>query len=260
MHRIHIFLAIVACTAVACSQSEPPAQVVEDDRARDFFSFANTDQFVTDSLELDLTVDFEAEELHGSAILNLNKIDSGATEIVLDTRDLSVEKVSVATDSGDWADAEFGFGEADDVLGTPLIVTVPAEAQSSTSLALRIDYRTSPGATALQWLPKNLTAGGDHPYLFSQSQAIHARSWVPLQDTPAVRITYKALIHTPSDLLAVMSANNDPDAARDGEYEFEMPQRIPSYLLATMISTLSMLDKGRNVCLFLLSDQSFRDF
>ena len=238
MHRIHIFLAIVACTAVACSQSEPPAQVVEDDRARDFFSFANTDQFVTDSLELDLTVDFEAEELHGSAILNLNRIDSGATEIVLDTRDLSVANASVSTNAGAWTDAEFRFGEADDVLGTPLIVTVPTEARTSSSLALKIDYRTSPGATALQWLPKNLTAGGDHPYLFSQSQAIHARSWVPLQDTPAVRITYKALIHTPSDLLAVMSANNDPDAARDGEYEFEMPQRIPSYLLAIAVGNI----------------------
>ncbi|MEE8294716.1 MAG: M1 family metallopeptidase, partial [Sphingomonadales bacterium] len=103
---------------------------------------------------------------------------------------------------------------------------------------VKIGYKTSPTASGLQWLSPEQTAGKTHPFLFSQSQAIHARSWVPLQDTPAVRFTYSAAIKTPPELIALMSASQDPSGERDGDYSFDMPQAIPSYLMAITVGDL----------------------
>ena len=146
--------------------------------------------------------------------------------------------MSFASDNGDAIDANFRLGDRHDVIGSPLVIDVPRKLADQQSLPVTIAYRTSPKSTALQWLPPKLTAGGEHPFLFSQSQAVHARSWIPLQDTPSVRITYDATIRTPPELLAVMSANNDPEAERDGIYQFDMPQPIPSYLLAIAVGDI----------------------
>ena len=209
-----------------------------DTRSHDYFSFANTDQFVTEHLNLNLTVDFEAEALHGSATLQIRRIGSDATEIILDTRDITIEATSFVLPSGETLKTDHRFGETHSIMGTPLFIEVPASIRNDEEFTLRLDYRTSPESTALQWLPAELTAGLKHPFLFSQSQTIHARSWIPMQDTPAVRITYSATIRTPPELLAVMSADNDPNAERDGTYEFEMPQPIPSYLLAIAVGNI----------------------
>jgi aminopeptidase N len=61
---------------------------------------------------------------------------------------------------------------------------------------------------------------------------VHARSWVPCQDTVALRFTYTANVRVPAGLLALMSAENPREKSVDGVYRFEMMDPIPSYLLA----------------------------
>jgi aminopeptidase N len=241
MHH-KLILPIVAILSVsACSKD---AQEIDNyDAARDYFTFANTSQFVTEHLALDLDVDFEAEEFRGFAMLSMRRLDPDAREIVLDTRDLAIVSAAVLTPNNS-APAEFRFGDAHEILGTPLFVSVPDG--TGEQFDLMLEYRTSPASTALQWLPPDLTAGGKHPMVFSQSQAVHARSWVPLQDTPAIRITYEATVRTPKSLLAVMSADNDPLAPRTGEYHFEMPQPIPSYLLAIAVGNFYFAPLGED--------------
>jgi len=199
----------------------------------DYYSFAETGRVVTKHLALDLSVDFERRRLEGSATLHMRRLDPALTRVVLDTRDLSIldAHVSLPGAGQQWR-ATFHLGNRHPLLGRPLVVEFPAGFDPEGDFELTVSYASSPDASALQWLPPSLTAGGEHPLMFSQSQAIHARSWVPLQDSPAARITYEATLRTPDDMRAVMSADNDPDTPRDGEYHFEMPQPIPSYLLA----------------------------
>ena len=231
-------LAVLSFVLISCGEKDTY------DPAHDYFSYANTDEFVTQHIALDLDVDFAAQTLNGSVVLHMNVLDASAREIVLDTRDIAIESVVFLGANGTTEVAAYEMGETDAVQGTPLIITVPGDYAGETELEFRIDYETSPKASALQWLPPELTAGGKHPMMFSQSQSIHARSWIPLQDTPAVRVTYEAVIHTPAELLAVMSANNDPLTPRSGEYQFDMPQPIPSYLLAIAVGNLYFAPLG----------------
>ncbi len=206
---------------------------------RDHHSFANPDALRVTHLLLDLDVDFEQSVLSGYAELEIEHVDRDARKLILDTRALNIERVESRGAGGAWREAGFELGEEVEHLGRPLVIEVPADAAT-----VRVHYRTSPSASGLQWLTPAQTAGGRHPFLFTQSQAIHARSWIPLQDTPQVRMTYVATVRTPPELLAVMSASNQIGTPRDGEYRFEMPQPIPSYLIALGVGDLAFEPMG----------------
>src|SRR5439155_13608716 len=125
-------------------------------------SYSNPEQARVDHLTLDLTVDFAKKKLVGSATLGVT-----GSHIVLDTRDLTIRKVS----------APYSLGKSDPILGAPLTIDLPAGTKSVT-----IEYETSPNAGALQWLDPAQTAGKKHPYLLSQSESVNARTWAPIQD------------------------------------------------------------------------------
>lgn len=238
-------LLLVCVLSPVFAQGE--AGVVDDyDPAHDYYTFSNYHAFTTRHLVLDLDVDFENRALVGTALLNIRILDHAARILVLDTRDLVVEAVTVGVTERDLSATQFRLGSKDALLGQPLEIDLPEGLSAGDELVVEVRYRTTPGASALQWLPPELTSGGKYPLMFSQSQAIHARSWVPLQDTPAVRFTYAATLRTPDNLLALMSADNEPGTARDGVYQFEMPQPIPSYLLAIAAGDLAFAPIGED--------------
>ena len=195
----------------------------------DVHSFANIDAYRQETLHLDLSVDFATSRLVGSAELSFRRTGRDRPRLVLDTRDLLIRSVEIGR-AGDWRRLPFELGEADPILGRELRIDVPSRA--AREFRLRIHYETRPEASGLQWLAPRQTAGGEHPFLFSQSQAVHARSWVPLQDTPAVRFTFTATITTPPGLTAVMGAAATAGDVTRGLFEFTMAEPIPSYLLA----------------------------
>ncbi len=191
-------------------------------------------------LDLDLDIDFAERRLRGSVTLSFDRVcaEAGEAVLILDTRALLIHGVDCVGQSGP-VETAYRLGRADPVLGASL--TIPL---SRDTTQVRVRYETSPEASGLQWLTPEQTAGRNHPFTFTQSQAIHARSWIPLQDSPGVRVTYAAHVRTPPALRAVMSATNDPTAPTTGSYRFEMVQPIPSYLIALAVGELAFQPLG----------------
>ena len=226
---------------LGCAQLSEEPTATEDEPAApaapvsDAHSFSNPEEVRVDHLALDLTVDFEAQRLHGRASLSVENL-TGADTLVLDTRQMEIRGVFLDDEE---RPAEFSLGDEVPYLGRPLEITV----EPGTEL-VHVDYETLPEAAALQWLGPEQTAGGEHPFLFTQSQAILARTWVPCQDTPGVRMTYEATLRVPAGLLAVMSAENPTEVSPDGVYRVAMHQPIPSYLLALAVGDLAFRSLG----------------
>ena len=188
----------------------------------DIHSWSRPDLIRVRHLELNLDVRFDLRVLEGSATLHVDRFSG--SELVLDTRGLQIHSVENA--------AAFALGAADPILGAPLRVQLLPDASW-----VRVHYSTSPQASGLQWLDPPQTAGRVHPFLYTQSQAIHARSWIPLQDTPAVRVAFEAEIGVPQGLRAVMGA------AMSGSH-FRMEQPVPSYLIALAAGDLEFRALG----------------
>ena len=217
-----------APAAVPPAPSAKPAPTI----TRDAFTYANYQDARLTHVDLDLDVDFTAKQLRGKATLDFDRLDPATTSLVLDTQDLTISSVRAAVGDGAYLPVSYSLSAADPVLGRKLSIDVGASADR-----VQIDYTTSPSAEGLQWLDPAQTAGKQKPYLFSQAQAINARTIAPLQDTPAVRMTYSATLRVPEGLLPLMSAEQNGKNA-DGAYKFNMPQPIPSYLIAIAVGDI----------------------
>ena len=166
----------------SCSQKTEVPQIV-----RDIHSYANPELVRVRHLNLDLTVVFEQQTIQGTAILTIEQYGRDAKQLILDSRALQIDETEVSPDGAKYQEARFSLGPSDKILGAPLRIDIAPNTKF-----VRIRYSTDPTATALQWLMPEQTEGKAHPFLYTQSQAIHARSWIPLQDSPGVRVTYEA--------------------------------------------------------------------
>ena len=236
MRSAFLLLSCAAVLVAGCSRDTAPvpeakpaktADAVEASRSSDESSYAEPGKVVISDLALDLAIDFDKKQIGGTAVYKLDWKDKSATQLVLDTRALTISKVEGDDGKGNWTPLKYELAANDKIYGSKLTIEAPAR-----NAGVQVTYNTSPEASGLQWLEPSMTEGKQLPFMFSQSQAIHARSWVPLQDTPSVRFTYTAHVTSRPDVMVLMSADNDPAAPRDGDYSFKMPNPIPSYLLA----------------------------
>ena len=189
----------------------------------DIHSYGNPGESRVRHVHLDLVVSFKEKKLKGTATLAL---EPAGRRLVLDTRDLTILQVNGSKEG-------FRLGPRDPILGSPLEIDLPSGARS-----VVIEYETTPQASGLQWLAPAQTAGKRSPFLFSQSQAIHARSWIPIQDSPAVRVTFSARIQAAAPLTSLMAA------VQLAPGRFHMPWPVPPYLIALAVGELQFRPLG----------------
>jgi leukotriene A-4 hydrolase/aminopeptidase len=229
----YLFIALtLIITFLGCTKNQKNDNFLN----KDAHSYANFNDVRIKHLKLDLRVDFSDKTLDGKVDISIENYTK-AKQLILDSKDLTIHKVLLE----DSIQTSFSLGEKSEVFGQPLTV----EVEPSTKV-VSVYYTTSPDAEALQWLTPEQTLGKVHPFLFSQSQAILARSWVPCQDGPGVKFTYEATIKTDPNLIALMSAENGTTKNENGVYTFKMDQPISSYLLALTVGDLAFASTGRN--------------
>ncbi|KAG7196235.1 putative leukotriene A-4 hydrolase (LTA-4 hydrolase) (Leukotriene A(4) hydrolase) [Scheffersomyces spartinae] len=180
---------------------------------------------------LTFKVNFEEKILHGHVEFKLSDVKDPC--IALDTSYLKIPKVAINGTST----TSFKVDDRLEPLGSKLRIELPQ--QHDADITLAIDFETTRECTALQFLDKEATDGKSYPYLFSQCQAIHARSLFPCFDTPAIKSTYDFTVESPYTSLMSGRPIEEEDDDANGVYKFEQPIPIPSYLVAIALGDIT---------------------
>jgi aminopeptidase N len=227
---IALLMATTACSTMDRREAERPAMIapiLTTADARDPATYARPQIARVTHVDLDLALDFAAKAVGGTAMLDVLAAP-GATELVLDDRGLAITRVTDAQG----AELPFKVGPSAEGRGAPLVIDMGPGPERR---RITIQYSAAPGAEALQWLSPEQTAGKVHPFLFSQGQAILNRTWIPTQDSPGIRQTWRARVTAPKPLTVVMSglkigATEDLGDRRAFTYAMDKP--VAPYLIA----------------------------
>ncbi|MEO5868208.1 MAG: M1 family metallopeptidase [Sphingomonas sp.] len=243
MRRLVTLIALTSTASAVHAAPDAPSPILTTPEAKDVLSYARPEIARVTHVDLDLTADFAAHVMRGTAVLDILAAP-GAHEIVLDDDKLVITKITDA--AGRPLKWSVGAYEADK--GAPLSVEL------GTARRIVVTYRSEPGASALGWLPPSLTAGKVKPYLYSQGEATNNRSWIPTQDSPGIRQSWSAKITVPADLTAVMSAERltpggEPAAGGLHSYRFRMDHNVPPYLIALAVGDIKFrpIDAGTGI-------------
>ncbi len=198
-------------------------------RIMDTHSYARPEEAVITHLNLDILVNMDKQRIKGTATYDVNRRE--AEMLILDTKGLTISSVM----DGSGNALSFKLQKPDSIMGSALAIMLPKT--EVTKVVVR--YSTTEESAGLQWLSPEQN-DGKTPFLYSQGQAILTRSWIPIQDSPGVRITYNAKVTVPAGMTAAMSALGNPQAVAGGQtvFEFKQPNAIPPYLIALAVGDL----------------------
>jgi aminopeptidase N len=223
MRLFFILLLVIFTNCTAHKQDNASMQNFNFTTVADPHSFSKPNNARIEHLSLDLNVDFENQKLYGLARIRI--ADHSETKLFLDTKNLVIERILI-----DDKLTVFKLHDEDSVKGKKLEISI-----GKGDKFITVYYSTKPNSPALQWLNRQQTNGKAKPMLFTQSQFILARSWMPCQDSPGLRFTFDAKITVPKGYLALMSAQNPTQLSVDGVYYFRQEKPIPAYLMSLAV-------------------------
>ena len=214
---------------------------------RDPNTLSNYNAWRTKHTVANFEIDFDAKRLKGTVELILERLAKDEKRIVLDTSYLDISNVSI---SGSEASYDLASSRTEPY-GSPLTISVDDKHFDDTHLSVRIGVQTTGDCTALQWLTPAQTSNKKHPYMFSQCQAIHARSLFPCQDTPDVKSQYTFNVRSPLPVLAsgLPTGPKDFQPGKNGKpgtllYTFQQSIPMPSYLFALASGDIACASVG----------------
>jgi len=114
------------------------------------------------------------------------------------------------------------------------------EYNKNEQFSILIQYDTTEDGSAVQFLDPEQTTGKVYPFMFTQCESILCRELLPIQDTPAVKITVLVGITVVKPLVAVESGiyQKKIDNGDTMTYFYEQKIPIPSYLIALAAGAL----------------------
>jgi leukotriene-A4 hydrolase len=220
-------------------------------------SHAKPNEAVVTHLDWRATVDFDKEILSAEASYTIRRLSTECDTVFLDTSKLIIQSV-ITFDGAPLSYTLHPPTDGKAYLGQKLSIGLPPRPATNLSGSdsnlynpndpdvchITIVYQTTNECSAIQWLPPSQTAGKKYPYLFTQCQAIHARSLIPCQDCCGVKMTYKAIVTVPSWATCVMSALLQTSTTEDDSRVFTWDQPVPisSYLFAMAVGDLAKKD------------------
>ncbi|WOO82539.1 Leucine aminopeptidase 2 [Vanrija pseudolonga] len=214
------------------SFSELYRQKVPAPQDTDQSTLSNYKDIRTTHTDLEWEIDWDRKVFGGNAVVSLEATADKVDEVILDTSFLDVKGVEIAGKAAEWS-----LDNHIEVMGQALHVKLPKALTKGETVDITVVYSTTPQCTAVGWLNPNQTKSGKYPYLYSQSQAIHGRSMIPCQDTPAIKATYASRVtSTLPVLMSGLRQSPPPEAplelGKKIEYVYDQPVAIPSYLIA----------------------------
>lgn len=200
---------------------------------KDPSTYSNYEEIQQTSVFLNLYINFQQKILSGSVTITFTVIKNNVNKLILDVNSLSIKSITKGLTI-----LKFSFDDTySDSLGQGLVIILDRTYKQNEKLSIVITYSTTEKGDAVQFLSPEMTSDPTKgkPFMFTQCESVSTRSLVPIQDTPANKITVQATLTASSEFEVLFGGikTNKVDLPNGlSVHYFTQNIPIPPYLIA----------------------------